>query len=90
MKDIFHSDRFFFCHGNWYVVMRPGDEKHTLHCGMREIKYCLQDNVPIAGPFKTRKSLIGWFDAFISMYGKSRSLGHNYIPDFVANKLINI
>ena len=87
MQTLFKSDRYFCSQNEWFIQMRPGDENHGLHDGLRLVGYIFEGEIPIAGPFKTKRRMFSWFNRFVAMYGKSRSMPQDYIPDSVANNI---
>jgi hypothetical protein len=89
MKSAFQSERYFFSQNKWFIRMRPGDDKHSLRNFTKKIKFLYEDNIPVAGPFESKQRMFRWFESFISMYGWSRSLNKDYIPDSVANFYLN-
>jgi hypothetical protein len=81
MKAIYRKGRYIYTDTGWYVYMRAGDERHKMHCGFRLIEYHMEDGQPIAGPFRTKRSMISWLQSFIAFHGRPRRLPKNYIPD---------
>lgn len=81
MLSNYNVERFFYTSKGWYVIMRPGDEKHRTFSGIREIKIINDNGQNLAGPFRTKERLISWFNGFVSFYGVSREGNENYITD---------
>ena len=81
MHTIFPAGRYFFSNNEWFINMRPGDEKHVTHCGFRKIHITKKNEFYIAGPFKSKSSLLRWFNGFISFFGNNRKPTDVFIPD---------
>ncbi len=75
--------RYFYTSEGWFVNMRSGDEKITSHIGFRKVEYRLEDNIPTAGPFKSRSQLLRWFYEYISLNGKLR-----YRPSYIDDDIL--
>jgi len=73
--------RYFCSNSGWYICMRSGDEQHQIHYGFCLVEYTIVDGQPIAGPFRSKKAAVSWFEGFVSFYGRSRSACNAYISD---------
>ncbi len=72
--------RNYYTSEGWFINMRSGDEKITSHIDFRKVEYRMEDNIPIAGPFKSRSQLFRWFSEYISLKRKLRNRS-SYIGD---------